>query len=93
MRAGLKKQGARAIAVVTVVCAALAPAALAAVGGVTTNTPHTAGRAAILHPVSSGAVSATTGTTRVRSTPDSRPPADCASHKPAAFALSHDSCR
>jgi hypothetical protein len=34
MRAGLKKNGARAVAVVTVVCAALSPAALAAVGGV-----------------------------------------------------------
>jgi D-alanyl-D-alanine carboxypeptidase len=34
MRASLKKNGARAVAVVTVVCAALSPAALAAVGGV-----------------------------------------------------------
>jgi D-alanyl-D-alanine carboxypeptidase len=34
MRAGLKKNGARAVATVTVVCAALSPAALAAVGGV-----------------------------------------------------------
>jgi D-alanyl-D-alanine carboxypeptidase len=34
MGAGLKKNGARAVAAVTVVCAALSPAALAAVGGV-----------------------------------------------------------
>jgi hypothetical protein len=34
MGARLKKTGTRAIAVVTVVCAALSPAALAAVGGV-----------------------------------------------------------
>jgi hypothetical protein len=44
MGAGLKKNGTRAFVALTVVCAALSPAALAAVGGVSAERPDTGSR-------------------------------------------------